>query len=207
VPKSGFTNGHERFPNARDSQWKAFRRQRIRWRSDVDTFVLELMRRRVVEGLKYLAGDVTPKKELRYVYGPKKRGYLVPCEKGWEGVGKSKQVGAILWVGPRGGDHELVTKGADVVKEDEQDGEAVAVEAEGPGEFATLDSDKERKSKVPVHNLRLLLGDAYVEDLRKHAPKTFDSELVVLKNKRTTIDVQLRLWKLQGYLAKHEQGR
>src|SRR5436190_633148 len=57
VPKSGFTKGYERFPNGRDIQWKAFRDLSIRWRSDIDTFVLELMRRRIVEGLKYLEED------------------------------------------------------------------------------------------------------------------------------------------------------
>jgi hypothetical protein len=68
-----------------------------------------------------------------------------------------------------------------------------------------LDIRKGRKSKLPVHNLQVLLGQEHVKTLRRNYPKVFDAEVVVLKDKRSTNDVTLRLWKLQGFLAKYEQ--
>ena len=61
----GFTYGEERFSSQQAKQFKAFRAMNIRWRRDMDTFVLDLMRRRIVEGLKYLCG--------------RKKGYLQGC--------------------------------------------------------------------------------------------------------------------------------
>ena len=198
----------------------------------MDTFVLDLMRRRIVEGLKYLCG--------------RQKGYLQGCS-GWEYAKGCKQVGAFLWLGlnvgdkavavdgrspnndPRGemaaGQEEATAAGkGECIASSQEEETIVAQEAEttvgeqmdttnknnssvAPGEFATLDMDKEMKSKVPVYNLQLLLGDSYVKDLRQHVPlafRVFKHEVVVLKNKKTTIDMQLRLWKLQGYLAEHK---
>ena len=214
----------------------------------MDTFVLDLMRRRIVEGLKYLCR--------------RKTGYLQGCSD-WEYAKGCKQMGAFLWLGPKGGEKVVASDEAgepandqggemaiqeeeraagegvgttagqeeetavqeDVTAVAQEDVTAVAQEDEtpvgevmetthknsssvAPGEFATLDMDKEMKSKVPVYNLQLLLGDSYVNDLRRHIPPTFrifKHEVVALKHRRTTIDVQLRLWKLQGYLAEHKQ--
>jgi hypothetical protein len=199
----------------------------------MNTFVLDLMRRRIVEGLKYLCG--------------RKKGYLQGCSD-WGYAKGCNQVGAFLWLGPKGGEKAVAVDEAGVpandqgeelaasqeeraaaegehtgasqeeepivAKEDETDvGEGVEMthknsSSVAPGEFATLDRDKEMKSKVPVYNLQLLLGDSYVKDLRRFMSPTFkifEHEVVALKNKKTTIDVQLRLWKLQGYLAEHKQ--
>jgi hypothetical protein len=183
----------------------------------MDTFILDLMRRRVVEALKYLCG--------------RQKGYLKGCSD-WEYANGRKQVGAFLWLGPKGGEKAVTGQdeereagegeGTAASKEEEtavaQDDETAVDEgmetthknnsSVGPGEFATLDMDKEVKSKVPVYNLQVLLGDSYVKDLRRHIPPTlriFNHEVVALKNKKTTINVQLRLWKLQGYLAEHKQ--
>jgi hypothetical protein len=199
----------------------------------MDTFVSDLMRRRIVEGLKYLCG--------------RQKGYLQGCSD-WEYAKGCKQVGAFLWLGPNGGEKAVAIDEGRSPRNDSgggmaagQEEERVAGESEGtassqedetvvaqetetavgermdttkknsssvaPGEFATLDIDKEMKSKVPVYNLQLLLGDSYVKDLRQHVPPTFTvfkHEVVALKNKKLTIDMQLRLWKLQGYLAEHK---
>lgn len=173
VENSGFYNMWERFKSERMRGSKRFPKK-VNFRPDMGTFILELLRRRVVETLKYLCSL--------------KRGYLVACEGGesrvWEDAKKKQSTGAMLWLGPR-----------------------IGREGEGsppPGEFATVDVDKEAKSKIAVHNLVSLLGSSYVEDLRRHAPKIFDAEVVVLKSKRNTVDLQLLLWKLQGYLATYE---
>lgn len=185
--------------------------------------MLDLMRQRIVEGLKYLCG--------------RKRGYLTGCPD-WEYAKGCRQVGAFLWLRPRDGETVLAVDegmGQANGQEEEmaigQEEKTAAVEVEGtlvaqedeaavgegqqtmqgrsstvaPGEFATLDMDRVKKSKVPVHNLQLLLGDTYIKDLRRHLPQIFDYEVVALKDRRATIDVQLRLWKLQGYLAEHKQ--
>src|SRR5277367_874134 len=89
TPKSGFMNGEERFPSQQTKQFKAFRDMNIRWRRDMDTFVLDLMRQRIVEGLKYLCG--------------REKGYLQGCSD-WEYAKRCKQVGAFLWLGPKGGE-------------------------------------------------------------------------------------------------------
>jgi hypothetical protein len=200
----------------------------------MDTFVLDLMRRRIVEGLKYFCG--------------RKKGYLQGCSD-WEYAKGCKQVSAFLWLGPKGREKAVTVdevraptndEGGEMAAGQEEeraagDGEGTAASQEeetavaqederavgegmetthknsssvAPGEFATLDMDKEMKSKVPVYNLQLLLGDSYVRDLRRHIPPTFrifKNEVVALKNRKTTIDMQLRLWKLQGYVAEHKQ--
>lgn len=227
----------------------------------MDTFVLELMRRRIAEALRYLCG--------------RKKGYLIPCEN-WEYAKGCKQIGAFLWLGPRHGE-----KGAYVG--DEEGLMEKTTGSVSPGAFATLDittgqeknqalakdraanssnrryqgwlcwrcKSKEHlssdcpewlatpegkrwslenpkeitveeeaaenegpiistegtgfKNKIPLHNLQLLLGSDHVENLRRELPSIFNQEIVALKNRRTTIDVQLRLWKLQGYSAEHKQ--
>ncbi|KAI9737701.1 MAG: hypothetical protein M1818_005705 [Claussenomyces sp. TS43310] len=179
VQRSGYDNGHRNFPMPNIKQSRAFQKYDIKFREDTDTFVLELMRRRTVERMKYLC-DL-------------KRGYLVSCkaqEGGemavgvWEDAKMKKGTAAMLWLGPIAG-----SKGEDIAE---------------PGEFSTLDVEKELKCKIPVHNLPRLLGPTYVEDLRRYAPHMFGAEVVVLKHRRLTVDLQLRLWKLQGYLATFE---
>jgi hypothetical protein len=216
TPKSGFTYVDGRFSSMQAKKFKASREMKTRWRSDMDMFALDLMRRRIVEGLKYLCG--------------RKAGYLQGCSD-WNYAKGSKQVGAFLWLGPR--DETKVATSDEVgepLTEQERDlavgqvEEKAACEGEdmatgqqerpvqessfdiAPGEFATLDRDKEMKSKVPVHNLQLLLGSALIKDLRRDIPQIFKYEVVALKHRKTTIDVQLRLWKLQGYLAEHKQA-
>jgi len=82
-----------------------------------------------------------------------------------------------------------------------------------PPEFATVDIElsgskpphngQHRRSKIPVHNLRMLLGKTHMQQLRKGSP-VYEREFVILKDKRRVVDTLMRLWKLQGYLADHE---
>jgi hypothetical protein len=142
-----------------------------KWRSDMHIFVLNLMRRRLVQNLVSLT--------------KLKRGYVVGCT-GWEDALVKPQVGAFLWTGGSGD-----------------------VEMESPPEFATLDvtagQPKENKTKkVPVHNLRRLLGKEMLAELRKKLPSgIFEREVVVLKHKQQAVNTEMQLWKLQGYLAEH----
>ena len=140
----------------------------------MDRFILELMRRRIVEGLVYLAR--------------KNSMYVVAC-KDWEDGKAKKQLGVMLWTGRR------PIEGDGVAEDGAQE------QLHGPPELATLEL---RGHKVPVHNLRMLLGRVHLQTLKDKCPP-FQSEVVVVKNRRVTIDIQLRLWKLQGYLGHFRQ--
>jgi hypothetical protein len=134
-------------------------------RPDIHTFVLELMRRRAVEELEYLAK-----------LGP----YIRPCATWQDATKPSRQVGAILWTGSVQG----VTCGVE----------------KRPSEFATVDIGTSRKRKTPVHNLEMLLGKDHLQRLRD-ASSLFQMELLIIKQKNNSVGIQLKLWKLQGYLA------
>ncbi|CZR68925.1 uncharacterized protein PAC_18826 [Phialocephala subalpina] len=151
----------------------------LKWRPDMADFVLELMRRRVVEHLMDL-GNV-------------KRGYLVGCVD-WEDAASKPQVAAFLWTGGR--------PNVESVSE--------------PTEYSTLDlgmegglkgGEKKKKKKVPVYNLRILLGREKLAELKKSFGNgMFDRELVALKHKNMTVELQSKLWRLQGYVAEHRGG-
>jgi hypothetical protein len=144
-------------------------------RPDIDTFTLELMRRRTVEELEYLV---------------KSGSYIRPCET-WEDAMKAKrQPGAILWTGG--------------VKSEIEVGEA-------PPEFATVQiGTAEIKTakirKVPVHNLQTLLGEEHLQRLRD-VSKVFRNELLIIKHRNRTVGVEMKLWRLQGYLAEYPEFR
>lgn len=141
----------------------------MNWRADIDTFVLKLMRKRIVETLGYLV---------------KQRVYISRCES-LEHARTMKQWGAILWLGKS----KDKTESAEILP---------------PGEFATLELNGELKGKIPVYNMRELLGDAFIEELRT-ASYIFKAEWVGIKHRNMTVDAQLRLWKLQGYLAQYKE--
>ena len=161
---------HKRFPSERLRKYKESNNVigKAQWRADMDDFILELMRRRVVESLIHLGGL--------------KRGYLVGCD-GWEDAMAKPQVGMLLWTGRKeGGTQE-------------------------PPEFATLFKTKEGQRKVPVHNLRTLLGPKKLDELRaKFSNGIIDRPLLAVKHKNATVALQLKLWKLQGYLAEYGEG-
>jgi hypothetical protein len=134
------------------------------WREDMDAFVVELMRRRLVSLLVHITST--------------KRGYLVGCT-GWEDAEQKTQVGAYLWTG-----------------------ENMDKEGDQPPEFATLWTGVTNQKKTPVHNLRFLLGRGKLQELREKCKNgIWDREVIVLKHKQMTVDLQMRLWKLQGLLA------
>ena len=74
--------------------------------------------------------------------------------------------------------------------------------------FATLTMGKDRPHMVPVHNLPMLLGPEHLAELRKKC-SIFEKELLIVKNKKTTVNIQMKLWSLQGYLGfpEHEHDK
>ncbi|KAM0496857.1 hypothetical protein D7B24_006951 [Verticillium nonalfalfae] len=145
---------------------------RLVWPPHMHRLVLDLLRARAVDALLRLARlDAAPA-----------RGYLRPCAS-WAQINRDMpHRGCVLW----------------------SPGEAAvsAAAAETPGPWATLDIEGAKyEGKMPVHDLRRLLGDEHLARLRAE-PAFADSTLLVL-GKRRTIPAQLLLWKLQGYLAEY----
>lgn len=137
-------------------------------RSDIDTFVLELMRRRAVEELEHLL---------------KLKVYIQPSVSWKDATRASRQVGAILWTGSVRGEPSQ----SDVEK--------------APPEFATIDIGT-TKRKTPVHNLEKLLGGEHLQKL-KDKFGLFEKKLLVVRHKNMTVGIQMKLWKLQGFLAEY----
>ena len=148
-------------------------------RKDAASFMLMLMRRRVVEGLQYLF-HLKP---------------YIRAAKSWEdALQASRQVGALLYTGPPS---QYLTRNSPP--------SSLPTHAE-PTEFATLLIGTTKPHKVPVYNLRTLLGEdtEFLERLRKDCP-VFENEILVLRHKNVTVDLQLKLWKLQGFIARFEE--
>ncbi|KAH8205171.1 hypothetical protein TruAng_000736 [Truncatella angustata] len=107
------------------------------------------------------------------------RYYIVKCY-GWDDI-KFKHKGAVLWF------------------------EGVGEEQVKPGPFATFDvqADGKTDTAVAVHNLPMLLGTELAQKVRTEAAALKDGSIFMLAGRRTT-DLQLRLWKLQGYMYDFE---
>jgi hypothetical protein len=76
-----------------------------------------------------------------------------------------------------------------------------------PGKYATLDLEGVLYgAKVPVHNLRVLLGDEHLEKLRGQCAFFREHGMAMLR-RRVTLKTQLKLWRLQGYVSgEHFRG-
>ncbi|EDN97580.1 hypothetical protein SS1G_12433 [Sclerotinia sclerotiorum 1980 UF-70] len=174
---SGYTGIYKKFGivNARSVARKHVTLQAL-WRSDMDTFLLELMRRRTVELLEYLCS-----RDNRYIH---------KCET-WERVEYSEQVGCVLWMGQK------------VVSGEGQQAEEQEYEQETPpGEFETKRIGPGGRKVVPVFNLRTMMGKDWIQKMRE-GNRIFENQILVVKHKNATKEVQMRLWKLQGYLASY----
>lgn len=108
--------------------------------------------------------------------------YLFPVG-GFEEARGRRDRGCILWMEPRG------SEGGN----------------EAPGQYATLDVDVQYGGKMPVHNLRLVLGEENVERLREKSALFRDNGMLVLAKART-VKAQEVLWRIQGCLAGPKDG-
>ncbi|KAL1850466.1 hypothetical protein VTK73DRAFT_9652 [Phialemonium thermophilum] len=156
------------------TRWAA---RKAPWREDMGVFLLELMRRRIVEDLLYLC-RLSEQADRQYVVR----------RQGWDEMGRHPFRGCVLWLGgsPSGAQDAA--------------GDAEETSRE-PGFFATLDVERARYDrKIPVHNLRMLLGEEHVDRLRRESPLMSDGNLFLVCRKRT-VQLQLKLWKLQGFMA------
>ena len=148
------------------------------WREDMAEFSLKLMRMHAVQGLQRLADRTS-------------RIYLVPC-KSWEEISLRSNVAAVLWMGPIAA-AEFGTQQVEGFTREERAGRDSA-----PPLYAMI---AYKEKYVPVYNLETLLGSQAVMNLKKALPGVMNESLVVLKAKRMTVDLQMQLWKLMGYMA------
>ncbi|KAK3297203.1 uncharacterized protein B0H64DRAFT_416391 [Chaetomium fimeti] len=147
------------------------------WRSDMDTVLLEIMRRRVVERLCYFSNMVTGSE----------RKYLTKCEP-WNNVKDRKHRGCLLYLGPPDGNPSS-----------EPASEYV------PPRLSTMDMGPVRfGAKLAVHNLRELLGEKHLSELRQQ--ELLQDGSLYLLGRKATVPLQMLLWKLQGYMAWGEQA-
>lgn len=184
VKKSGFENAPKQITGV------TFKHRNLAdkavWRKDMDTYILELMRRAVVDDILYLSRLCA--EEGRY--------YIVKCY-GWGDV-QYKHKGAMLWFGEPQEEGAVTnqTKTNDTSNE--------------PGPFATFDIQKEdvqgekMTTSVAVHNVPMLLGAEQARRVKEEAAALKDGSIFMLAGRRTA-DLQLKLWKLQGYLSDYKK--
>lgn len=147
------------------------------WRRDMDTVLLEIMRRRVVEGLCHFA---------RLVEGLE-RHYLIKC-KHWDDVKELNHRGCLLYLGSPDNSTSLESASEYV-----------------PPRLSTMDMGPVKfGAKLTVHNLRELLGEKHLGRLRQQSELLQDGSLYLL-GRQATVSLQMLLWKLQGYMAWEKQ--
>ena len=146
----------------------------------MDTFVLEILRENVTRRLAYLAFS--------------NAAYISSC-RDHEHISKHHQVGAVLWLGPNSED----TEGTGLLNEDGAG--TGSLKELGPPSYAM---HHYKNHYIPVYNLLSLLGTTKLRNLRETSSSHFGDHYAVIKAKRLTVEVQLELWKLLGYLASGE---
>ncbi|KAI1451856.1 hypothetical protein F4805DRAFT_69588 [Annulohypoxylon moriforme] len=151
----------------------------IVWRKDMDTYIRDLMRQGIVSELLYLSG----------LCAEQGRHYIVKCY-GWDDV-QYKHKGSVIWFGDP----------VESASSDQAGNE--------PGPFATFDIQRTTfqggpyTESVAVHNMPMLLGSEHASRLKEEAQSLRDGSIFMLAGRRT-VNIQLKLWKLQGYLAGYE---
>ena len=148
----------------------------IVWREDVNVFVLEVLRRNVSKKLSYLASRVAA--------------YIAPC-KDYDSINNHDQVAVVLWL----------SKNPNNSIPDERasgDGMSFGGREMGPPTYAM---HYYKNHYIPCYNLATLLGPIQFSALRDSRPDHFNDQFAVLKLKRNTVEVQLGLWKLLGYMV------
>ncbi|KAK4127989.1 hypothetical protein N657DRAFT_566219 [Parathielavia appendiculata] len=125
------------------------------WRTDMDTVLLELQRRRAVEGLRHFANMVEDEG----------RKYIVKCES-WNDVKNLKHRGCVLYLGPAEGASS--EPGPEYV----------------PPRLSTMDLGPHGAPLV-VHDLRELLGKEYLARLRQDSELLRNGSLFMLGRQAT----------------------
>jgi len=174
------------------------------WREGMEVAVLDLMRRDVVNNLANLAKKceemgrdwLSPMTDFNEIKGYKTRGCIL-----WRPVGLDMDADVVDAVAQRSSLAEDNAQEAIV-----EDHAAGGRPSKTPQTYATFDvPDAQYFRKMPVYDLELLLGKPQLLRLIGASP-TFREHPVVLMAYMRCQKLQLKLWKLQGYLARDEMG-
>jgi hypothetical protein len=198
------------------------------WRRNMDVVVLELMRRRITEGLAHFAN-------VSYV---ENRDYVVECG-AWEKTRLQRPGACILYLAP-----SEESSSAETPSEEMSSESALvhyAYDSSVPPRFSTIRAhqfgfaprespqlhgegtlpeeaqselghndvrpggrrDDSREPFLVVHDLSLLLGGEHVQWLREEC-KLFQDGALFLLHKQATVNLRMLLWKLEGYMAPKE---
>ncbi|KAL9601140.1 MAG: hypothetical protein Q9219_002739 [cf. Caloplaca sp. 3 TL-2023] len=133
------------------------------------------------EDMDVFVGNLMRKKAVRLLryLSRQPAAYLAGCED-YQSIQNKHQPGATLWLGNRG------------------NSKIPSVDGQPPPPYAIV---KYRSARpLPLYNLPALLGPEYFNQLCESS-ELFNSSLVVIKQKRNTIDTLMHMWKLMGYMA------
>lgn len=160
------------------------------WRKDMDTLILDLMCRQLVHDFLYLS-------ELCETQN---REYFLPMDHPQDAA-LYNQRGCFVWFGDEKSAQASSTSTAEVSEDVSHPLQGVE---NGPGSFAVLEiNEVSRDGTLPLHNLPFLLGSDIVASIREKSALFRTGSLFLVRGYRTR-QMQLRLWKLQGYLAEYK---
>lgn len=156
------------------------------WREDMDTVILDLSRQQIIHDLLYLSKHCE-----------EERTYIIKVNDPNE-IGRFNRRWSFLWLG----------EGKDHTPEAEAQESATGPEKlqDGPAQYATLDIDGVPNTETtrPLYNLPRLLGPDNMQRLRSESTIMREGSLFLLRGARSS-KLNLRLWKLQGYMADYNQ--
>ena len=164
-------------------RWKgdlALNANHIVWREDMEQYVLSLMRTEIISSLSYLSSLPA--------------GYIVRCND-WASIDQHRQVAAVLWLGDVTPQKDSSNAGPGEADTDWQS--HTSMKEKEPPPYAMVFY---RGQHIPVYNLRSLLSPSCLSTLAQNCVP-LRGTLTLIKRKHNTVDLQLALWKLMGYLA------
>jgi hypothetical protein len=160
------------------------------WRQDMDSFILKALQKQALHDLLYLS-----KKAHMYLRPVRKIDYDVGVGETWNKHQASSKIGAFLWLGHGKNGTDLNTQVARLNGKDPDDPGALEV----PG-FVRTDVTFGYMRDVPVYDLTKLLSPADVLTLRAKLKDGEVEDLFCISVKTMTVQAQMNLWKLVGYL-------
>ncbi|KAK4669541.1 uncharacterized protein QC763_203910 [Podospora pseudopauciseta] len=184
TPKGMYSSSSSRLLRATESGTGRYTSalNNAQWRKDMDTYLLETMRKRVFEGLIHAAhlaekggSDGRPRK------------YVTKLNS-WNEVSELKQRQCVLFFGP---------------PEGLPPGPAMA---SVPSAISTM-AIKGSKfgEKIAVHDMRVVLGREHLAKLRQESTLLQDGSLYMLRG-QASMRLNMLIWKLQEYIAGSEDS-
>ena len=160
----------------------------IVWREDMDTFTVELMRKRVMHLLGYI--------------GQKEGGMYIQHCVNYKRVEGCHQTGAVLWLENQEEDSSTGRSPRQPSNPRKTSSRSYSSNPPPPP-YATI---VYKSRHIPLFNLQHLLGDTHLQSLRGLG-SPFDGGLAVVKAKRNTVPLMIWLWKLMGFMGDEGTGK